>query len=83
MSVTTRFDLCLHWQFNPEPSYFHHISSRGPSVPHHFEYDGGKFWEEGHGSLPTLARGWYIMEPNEKGMADSETKTGRGGDGSG
>ena len=33
-SVTIFLDCCFHWQFVPNSSYFHHISSEVPTFPH-------------------------------------------------
>ena len=70
-SVATHLDRCFYQKFNPEPLYFHHISSGGPAVPHQLQYGGRKFRAEGHNSLPASAtfsehsgaklegRGWF------------------------
>ena len=77
-SVTTRLDCYFYWQFFPDPSYFHHISSGGPAALHHFQCGGGKFWSEVWDALPPLQRGPDILVPNEKGVANAEATTGRG-----
>ena len=76
--VTTHSYRFFHQKFFPESSYFHHISSGGPTVPHHFQCGGGQFWAEVQDALPPLQCGWDILVPNEKGMDDAEATTSGG-----
>ena len=77
-SVTARSDFCFHRQLFPKLSYFCHISSGVPTVPHHFQCGGEQFRSEGRYALLPLPHGRYILVPNEKVGANAEVTTGRG-----
>ena len=77
-SVTNRLYWCFRRQFFPGSSYFHHISSGVPAVPHHFQCGGVHFQEEVQDALLPLPHGRDILVLNEKSGSAAEATTGGG-----